>query len=516
MHRHCLVGIGLLALVACEATGGGTGGRRYAPTAVAPLPGTEDTSRFDNGEESPIRRVADAPFSTFSADVDTSSWSLARRFVLDQGQLPPSEAVRVEEIVNAFDYAYPVPESADEPFAPAVTVFPAPWDRDRELIRIGVKGYDLEPEETPPGNVVLLLDVSGSMNQPDKLPLVVRAMELLTDQLDTDDTLAIVLYAGAAGVALEPTPGDQKTTIKQALRSLTAGGSTAGGEGLSLAYELAEQNFDAEAVNRIVLVTDGDFNVGVTGDEPLADLVARKRETGIYLSVLGVGLGNLNDQMMQTIAQHGNGVAAYIGDLEDARRVLVREFTSSMFPIAEDLKFQVEFNPAAISEYRLIGYQTRMLREEDFGDDAKDAGDIGSGHTVTALYEVTRTGAEGRLPPRRYAEAPPAYDPDAELAFLRIRYKAPGGETSRLIERAILPSDRTDRPGADARFAAAAAALGEKLARTGHADAMSYEAIADYANAARGDDPYGDRAALVRVARAAGDLAAGAGDQLGD
>ena len=469
----------------------------------APPPQPRDTSRFDNGEDSPIKRVADEPVSTFSADVDTSSYAVARGY-LNRNQLPPSEAIRAEEFINAFDYGYEVASSADEPFRPDIVVFDTPWNEDTELLRIGVRGYDLEPEETPDSNIVLLLDVSGSMNQQNKLPLLKQSMELLIDELDEDDTLSIVVYAGAAGVVLEPTPGDEKRKMKAALNKLSAGGSTAGGEGLALAYDLAEENFDSGKVNRIILATDGDFNVGVTGDEPLTDFVARKREEGIYLSVLGFGSGNLNDRMMQSIAQNGNGVAAYIDALPEARRVLVREFTSSMFPIAEDLKFQVEFNPASVSEYRLVGYQTRILREEDFDNDAVDAGDIGSGHTVTALYEIVRTGQDGMLPDRRYDTREEArYDPRAELGYLKIRYKLPGEDESRLIERAITPADRTKTPDDDAAFAAMAAAFAEKLARSTHVSGITYDEIAERATDAKGRDEYGDRAGFVQLVRAA-------------
>ncbi|MEM9233906.1 MAG: VWA domain-containing protein [Pseudomonadota bacterium] len=486
--------------------------RREGFSSPLPPPQVQDTSRFENGDPNPVFRVGSTPVSTFSSDVDTASYAIARRY-LRNGQLPPSEAVRVEEFINAFDYNYPVPDDADRPFAPSIEIIPTPWNSETELIRIGVKGYDLEPEEVPDSNIVLLLDVSGSMNSDDKLPLLVKSMKLLVDELDEDDTISVVVYAGAAGVVLEPTPGNEKVKIKQALDRLSAGGSTAGGEGLALAYDLAEENFDPEAVNRIILATDGDFNVGVTGDDPLTDFVARKRDEGVYLSVLGFGTGNLNDRMMQSIAQNGNGVAAYIDDLDEARKILVREFTSSMFPIAEDLKFQVEFNRSAVSQYRLIGYQTRILREEDFDNDKVDAGDIGSGHTVTAFYEVVRQGDQGWLPERRYeALEKLAYDPDAELAFLRIRYKKPGEDESRLIERAITPEDRVGsfrRASEDTRFAAVAAAFGEKLARTGYADDLGYDELIDMANDAKGRDEYGDRAAFVQLLRRAKELGSG-------
>lgn len=481
-------------------------------TAPVPRHPQADTSRFDNGEPNPVRRVSEAPVSTFSADVDTASYSIVRRF-LHQNALPPSEAVRVEEMINAFDYDYPSPDSVEHPFAADIAVFDTPWNPETELLRIGLRGYDLSPEEEPDSNVVLLLDVSGSMDAPDKLPLLKQSMELLVEELGPEDTLSIVVYAGAAGVVLEPTPGNKTRRIQAALRRLEAGGSTAGGQGLALAYDLAAENFDADGVNRVILATDGDFNVGITGDERLTDYVARRRDEGIYLSVLGFGGGNLNDRMMQAVAQNGNGVAAYIDDLGEARRVLVREFSSSMFPIAEDLKLQVEFNPAAVSEYRLIGYQTRQLREEDFENDAVDAGDVGSGHTVTALYEIVRPGQDGFLPDRRYtAEEASVYDPDAEIAFLEMRYKLPGEDESRLIERAITPLDRTRDPDEDALFAAAVAALGEKLSRSGQANGMAYAEIVALANAAKGADEWGDRAGFVELARIAGALSSEAAD----
>ena len=485
-----------------------TGGR--TPGRVPPVVSDRDTSRFDNGDPNPVKRTTEAPVSTFSADVDTASYAVARRSLCD-GALPRSESVRAEEYVNAFDYDYGEPTGPEEPFAVDVAVFPTPWNDETELLRVGIEGFDATPEARPDANVVLLLDVSGSMSSYDKLPLVKTAMTKLVQQLGQNDRVAIVAYAGASGVVLAPTPGSEQETILSALNRLESGGSTAGGEGLALAYALAEENLREDAVNRVILATDGDFNVGVTGDAPLTDFVARKREEGVYLSVLGFGTGNLNDQMMQAIAQNGNGVAAYIDGPDEAERVLVREFTSSMFPIAEDLKIQVEFNPAAIGQYRLVGYQTRQLREEDFENDAVDAGEVGSGHTVTALYEVARTGGPGMLPERRYDEAGPAYDPEAELAFVKLRYKLPGEDESVLLERVVTPDNR-QATDADARFAAAVAAFAEKLARTDRAASLTYDGIAATAEDAEGDDPYGDRedfAQLVRIAAALDEGAAG-------
>lgn len=462
-----------------------------------------DTSRFDNGEANTAKRTTTDPVSTFSADVDTASYALMRRSLCD-GYLPPSESVRTEEYVNAFDYDYGAPRGTGEPFAVDAAVFETPWNDRTELLRVGIEGFDIDPDERPDANIVLLLDVSGSMNSYDKLPLVKTAMTKLVRQLGSDDRVGIVVYAGSSGVVLEPTPGDEQEAILAALNRLGAGGSTAGGAGLALAYDLAERNFREDAVNRVILATDGDFNVGVTGDDPLTDFVARKRDSGIYLSVLGFGRGNLNDQMMQAIAQNGNGVAAYIDSPDEAARVLEREFTSSMFPIAEDLKLQVEFNPAAIGQYRLIGYQTRQLAEEDFENDQVDAAEIGSGHTVTALYEVSRTGQDALLPDRRYGEAEPAYDADAELAYVKLRYKLPGEDESVERARAVTRADRR-RVDDDARFASAVAAFAEKLARQDRAGGLTYEGIAAMAEDTGGDDPYGDReqfAKLVRLADA--------------
>ncbi|NRA29028.1 MAG: von Willebrand factor type A domain-containing protein [Parvularculaceae bacterium] len=467
----------------------------------------QETSRFDNGEDNPVFRSLDQPVSTFSADVDTSSYAFARRMILKDGRLPYSESVRVEEFINAFDYDYPLPPSASEPFQPSVSVFDAPWKNGHQVIRIGIKGYDLEPAEEPDSNIVLLLDVSGSMNQPDKLPLVVKSMNLLVEQLDENDRLSVVVYAGSAGMVLEPTPGNEKTKIKQALGRLRAGGSTAGGEGLDLAYSLAQENFDPDKVNRVILATDGDFNVGITGDDPLEDFISRKRDEGIYLSILGFGAGNLNDQLMQRLAQNGNGVAAYIDDLEEARRILVREFTSSMFPIAEDVKFQVEFNPAAVKEYRLIGYQTRLLNEEDFDNDEKDAGEVGSGHTVTALYEVVPTNADGWLPERRYDERAVEFDPSAELAFLKIRYKLPGEDTSKLISTPITPDMITDSPSGDDQFTTAVSMFAEWLAGSSYApNDGSFDDVEQLAQSGKGGDPYGDRSTFLRMVQAAREI----------
>jgi len=477
-----------------------------APMMTAPQP-VQNTEQYEETDPNPVKLTTEEPVSTFSSDVDTTAYSVMRRYISANNMLPPSDSVRVEEYVNYFDYDYAAPKSAEAPFTPTVWVTPSPWNAGTKLMHVGVKGFDLQPEETPDANIVLLLDVSGSMQSENKLPLVKKSVELLIDEMSKDDRISIVVYAGAAGVVLEPTPGNQKTKIMAALDSLEAGGSTAGGEGLSLAYKLAEENFAKDKVNRIILATDGDFNVGVVDADSLEDFVARKRKSGIYLTVLGFGEGNYNDVIAQKIAQAGNGVAAYIDTLNEARKVLVREFRSTLFPIAKDLKFQIEFNPAVVAEYRLIGYETRLLNREDFNNDAIDAGDIGSGHTVTALYELALAGSDARLiDDRRYATAPAVSGKTDEFAFVRLRYKLPDEEESRLIETPVPTADQfasLDKAPEGARFAAAVAAFGQKLQRAGHTDDYAYAEIIELAQKAKGEDSYGDRAEFVNLVRAA-------------
>ena len=392
-----------------QALGGavyGDGEARFhgSPPVEQPQPHYRDVGRdqFESVAENPVKRAAEEPVSTFSIDVDTASYAFVRR-ELNRGVLPQKDAVRIEELINYFDYAYPLPAERARPFAPTVTVTPSPWKDGNKLIHIGIKGYDLDPEEKPRSNLVFLLDVSGSMNAPDKLPLMVSSMKLLLDGLGPEDSVAIVTYAGNAGTVLEPTPVAERHKILAALDRLGAGGSTAGAEGIRQAYALAEAGFDPEAVNRVILATDGDFNVGITDRGELKGFIERKRESGVFLSVLGFGQGNLNDHLMQTLAQNGNGVAAHIDTLNEARKVLVEEAAAALFPIAQDVKIQVEFNPGTVAEYRLIGYETRALRREDFANDRVDAGDIGAGHAVTAIYEITPVdGGDPLIAPRRY------------------------------------------------------------------------------------------------------------------
>lgn len=462
--------------------------------------------RFAHTDINSVKQVADEPVSTFSIDVDTASYSFVRR-QLNQGVLPPKDAVRVEEMVNYFDYDYPLPANRAQPFKTTAMVSDAPWKPGNKLLQIGIRGYDLDKAALPASNLVFLLDVSGSMNSPDKLPLVKQSMGLLLSQLKATDTVAIVAYAGAAGVVLEPTAVADKQKILAALERLNAGGSTAGGEGIKLAYQLAASHFDKAAVNRVILATDGDFNVGITNREELKGFVERKREEGIYLSVLGFGEGNYQDELMQALAQNGNGVAAYIDTLGEAQKVLVDEATSTLFPIANDVKIQVEFNPATVSEYRLLGYETRALNREDFNNDRVDAGDIGAGHRVTALYEITPKGANsGLLEPSRYQQQEADNKENAnEYAFVKIRYKRPGEKASQLITTSVAAENSELSPSLtqERDFATAVASFAELLRGGRYNGNWQYQDVIELANKSRGADPYGYRAEFVQLVRKA-------------
>lgn len=484
----------------------------YAQSAPQPMPGDVDRDQYEDVDPNPVHIVAEDPVSTFSIDVDTASYANVRRF-LNEGRLPPRDAVRIEELINYFHYDYPLPQTRNQPFSTNVTVAPSPWAQGRQLVHIGLQGYDIVPRERPPLNLVLLLDVSGSMSAPNKLPLLQQSFRMLIDQLNARDRVSIVVYAGAAGTVLEPTPGNEHGRILGALDNLRAGGSTAGAEGLRQAYALAEQNFSRNAVNRVIIGTDGDFNVGINDPEQLQDFVSRKRETGIYLSVFGFGGGNYNDALMQRLAQNGNGVAVYIDTLNEARRVLRDEMASNMFSIANDVKIQVEFNPARVAEYRLIGYETRMLRREDFNNDRVDAGEIGAGHAVTAIYEITPVGGPTFTEPLRYGNgAAPATSTASELAFLRIRYKLPGEDSSLLIERPITNADSVSsiaRAPEYTRFATAVAGYGQLLRGDPYlAQGYDWDDVITLAQGARGDDEFGWRAEFVQLARAAQTAAA--------
>lgn len=508
-----------------------------AASSIAPAPPMElsqvmaddyvDTSYVDEGRDqfedfeiNPIKLVTEEPVSTFSVDVDTASYSFVRR-QLNNGVLPNKDAVRIEEMVNYFDYDYPLPESREQPFKPTVTILNSPWAEGKKLMHVGIKGFDLQGER-PKTNLVFLLDVSGSMNSPNKLPLLVNSLKMLVDNLNEEDKIAIVVYAGAAGTVLEPTSATKKSEIYQALDSLRAGGSTAGAAGINLAYQLAEENFDKDAVNRVVLATDGDFNVGITDREELKEFVEEKRESGIFLSVFGFGQGNYNDHLMQTLAQNGNGVAAYIDTLSEARKVLVDEATSSLFPIAKDVKIQVEFNPKAVSEYRLVGYETRALNREDFNNDKVDAGDIGAGHTVTAIYEITPVGSEAQsVDPLRYGNKEEKVvesdnEFDGEYAFLKIRYKNPDEKKSKLITTPITTKneygdiktllkadDKPPVPIEDIAFGVSVASFAQILKDEKYIEDMSYDDVISIANSAKGEDPYGYRSEFIQLVRLA-------------
>jgi Ca-activated chloride channel family protein len=477
------------------------------PVIVRP----NDTEKYPNATVNSVKRVAEAPVSTFSIDVDTAAYANIRRF-LTEGVQPPRDAVRVEELVNYFDYAYPQPASAQEPFKAFVAVAPSPWAPGKQIVHIGLQGYGLGAGERPPLNLVFLLDVSGSMMPEDRLPLAVKALNLLIDQLKPQDHVSIAVYAGAAGQVLAPTPGYEKLKLRCALSALHAGGSTAGGQGLSLAYKLAEANFDPKAVNRVILMTDGDFNVGVTSERPLTDFVAEKRKSGVYLSVYGYGRGNYNDLMMQSLAQSGNGTAAYVDGLDEARKLFREDFTRGLFPIADDVKIQVEFNPARVAEYRLIGYETRLLNREDFNNDKVDAGEVGAGASVTALYELTPVSGPVSADPLRY-QAEPQAKPGAggELAFLRVRYKLPGQAQSHLMERPITDADWAkdlDQAPRSTRFALAVAAFGQKLRGDPYMGDFGWSQVVGLAQTSEGDDTYGLRRQFVDLAAKASDVRA--------
>ena len=474
----------------------------------------EDRERFAEFKTNPVRSATTDPVSTFSIDVDTASYSFVRRS-LKEGFLPQADTVRVEEMINYFPYDWQGPDSAATPFNSTVTVMPTPWNEHTKLMHVAIKGYDIVAAEQPKANLVFLLDVSGSMNAPDKLPLLQSAFRLLVSKLNPDDTVSIVTYAGNAGTVLEPTKVSERAKILTAIDTLTPGGSTAGEAGIREAYRLAEESFVEGGVNRVMLATDGDFNVGQSDDDDLKRIIEEKRKSGVFLSVFGFGRGNLNDRMMQTIAQNGNGTAAYIDTLAEAEKVLVQDSSSTLFPIAKDVKIQVEFNPAAVSEYRLIGYETRALATEDFNNDRVDAGEIGSGHSVTAIYEITPKGAPQQIDDLRYGEASTDNGGVAhsdEYAFVKIRYKLPDEDVSKLITTPVTKANEVssfDAASADQRFSVAVAAFGQKLRETDQTAGFGYDRIIEIATAARGADPFGYRSEFLSLARLASALDSG-------
>ncbi len=476
----------------------------YSDDQIA-MPAEGGGDRFAEFDDAAVKVVADEPVSTFSIDVDTASYTYMRR-ALSEGRLPDPASIRVEELINYFDYEYAVPNDPNEPFATDIQVMPSPWDEGKQVIRIGLQGYEPAPADREPVNLVFLIDTSGSMDAPDKLPLLKSAFRLLVDQLDADDTISIVTYAGSAGTVLEPTPASERREILGALDRLSAGGSTAGAAGIEAAYQWAEEGEREGVTSRVILATDGDFNVGLSSPDALTELISDKREAGIFLSVLGFGTGNLNDAVMQALAQNGNGTAHYIDNYREAQRVLVDEVGATLMPIASDVKVQVEFNPAEVAEYRLIGYETRALNREDFNNDRVDAGDVGAGLSVTALYEITPVGSDSVLTdPLRYGDAEEQGTVNAnegELGFFKLRYKLPSESDSALYTQAItddLAVDTISEADIDARFALAVAAFGQKLRHTVSADTVSFAEIRDLALGARGEDPAGYRSEFLSL-----------------
>ncbi len=477
-------------------------------------PTTPGTEQYDRIVDNPFRPVEKQPLSTFSIDVDTASYANMRRF-LREGRLPPPDAVRIEEMINYFTYDYPQP-SGKTPFSVNMEVAQCPWKPEHRLLRIGLKGREIDRRELGPSNLVFLLDVSGSMNQPNKLPLVKQAMRMLVEQLTEDDRVAIVTYASGVGVPLPSARGNEQRRILGAIESLEAGGSTHGSAGIELAYRQAAKHFVRKGINRVILCTDGDLNVGITNDDDLVRLIEQKAKSGVFLTVLGFGTGNLKDSKMEKLADHGNGNYAYIDSLREARRVLVEQMTGSLATIAKDVKLQIEFNPAEVAAYRLIGYENRVLANRDFDDDRKDAGEIGAGHTVTALYELVPAGvghADGTRP-LKYQQVPERNLTDeargGELLTLRLRYKEPDENESKLLERTVRDSGaKFGRASADFRFASAVAAFGMVLRSSPYLGNATLAAVEEYAAGALGKDPNGYRAEFLDLVRRARSVAPG-------
>ena len=465
--------------------------------------------RYAHSDANPVHRVSDAPVSTFSIDVDTGSYSNIRRMLTRENRLPPADAVRVEEILNYFAYGYPLPQDG-KPFAVHTQTVDSPWQADAKLIRIAIQAADLAPEKRPPANLVFLIDTSGSMDDPDKLPLVKKTVCHFAEALRADDRISLITYSGSTAEILPPTAGDQKETIIAALKPLRAHGATAGGEALRMAYDAAAKNYRKDGINRILLATDGDFNVGISDPATLKNYVADKRKSGISLTTLGYGRGNYNDETMEQLADAGDGNYSYIDSEAEATKVLARQLTSTPATVARDIKIQLEFNPAAVKEYRLVGYENRLLREEDFNNDRVDAGDIGAGHNITALYEIIPQGKTGWLDARHYQNAPAASGKADEYGWLKLRYKAPESEQSQLIEQPIAAKSI---PLADAeeatRFAIAAASYAQALKGGKYNGALDWAGILRLAQAAQGSDPYGERAGLLQLIEKARELSSG-------
>lgn len=468
---------------------------------------------YDKITENRFLKAADNPLSTFSIDVDAASYSNVRRF-LNNRQLPPAGAVRIEEMVNYFKYEYPQPAN-DEPFSINTEISDAPWNKDHKLVLIGLQGKKIPTQNLPASNLVFLIDVSGSMQTAEKLPLVKSSMKMLVEQLRQEDMISIVVYAGAAGLVLPPTSGADKTVIRDAIDRLEAGGSTAGGAGIKLAYKVAAENFMKKGNNRVILCTDGDFNVGESSDDAMERMIEQERKGGVFLTVLGYGMGNYQDAKMQKLANKGNGNHAYIDGISEAKKVLVNEFGGTLFTIAKDVKLQVEFNPAKVQGYRLIGYENRMLAKEDFNDDKKDAGELGSGHTVTALYEVIPVGVKSgflqKTDTLKYQNNITPLSNSAlsdEIMTVKFRYKAPDGDVSKLMEHPVRDNQLAiTKTSENFRFAAAVAQFGMLLRNSEYKSAASFENVISLARKSKGTDEEGYRTEFIRMVENAQSLA---------
>ncbi|WP_439877359.1 vWA domain-containing protein [Pseudomonas prosekii] len=475
----------------------------YAPEPAAPGYRDEQREQYQALADNPIHSVAETPVSTFSADVDTGAYANVRR-LLNQGRLPPDGAVRLEEMVNYFPYDYALPTDGS-PFGVTTELAPSPWNPHTRLLRIGIKASDRAVAELAPANLVFLVDVSGSMDRREGLPMVKSTLKLLVDQLREQDRVSLVVYAGESRVVLEPTSGRDKAKIRTAIDQLTAGGSTAGASGIELAYQMAQQAFIPKGINRILLATDGDFNVGISDFDSLKQMAVDKRKTGVSLTTLGFGVDNYNEHLMEQLADAGDGNYAYIDNLREARKVLVDQLGSTLDVVAKNVKLQVEFNPAQVSEYRLLGYENRALKREDFSNDKVDAGEIGAGHTVTALYEIVPAGEKGWLEPLRYGNSAAAVaGKSEEMAMLRVRYQLPEGGKSRLIERPITSSSAPASD--DLRFAAAVAAFSQQLKDGRYTGDFTLKDTEALARGARGDDRFGLRAEFVQLVELAQSL----------
>ena len=472
-----------------------------------PQPQNWNTENYSTIHENGFKDVKNNPLSTFSIDVDNASYSNVRRFI-NNGELPPVDAVRIEEMINYFKYNYPEP-NGEHPFSVTTELGKCPWNENHYLMHIGLKGKSIEKENLPPTNLVFLIDVSGSMQNQNKLPLLKRAFKMLVNELRPEDRVSIVVYAGAAGKVLDSTPGDEKQEILSALENLTAGGSTAGGEGIKLAYKIAREHFIEDGNNRIILATDGDFNIGVSSTSEMERLVEKERESGIFMSVLGFGTGNIKDDKMETIADKGNGNYSYIDNIREARKVFISEFGGTLFTIAKDVKFQLEFNPKQVKAYRLVGYENRLLNDEDFNDDTKDAGDMGSGHTVTALYEIVPANSGDKTPsidPLKYQETKEISGKFSnELVTVKLRYKEPKGGKSKLLEQPV--DAKIERKNSDDyRFSAAVASFGMLLRNSEFKGNTTVASILELAKNAKGDDEEGYRSEFIQLVKTADDL----------